>query len=193
MVHVLGALLASAEEEDAWAAAGLGGGGDDWDSGSDAGSSDAGGGGSGGGGNELAGLAAGLEGFVGDVLERSAAATPVAEDPDDARDPLAGVAMRELARRAVAPLAAQDPGGCGGRRAVALQLHRRHLAAAAPCALKRAPRRASPPTPPPRLPPGRARGHAPGPSQAAGLARGLKRRRSSWADSRCGLWGPLPR
>ncbi|KAI8468293.1 MAG: armadillo-type protein [Monoraphidium minutum] len=126
IVHVLGQLLAAAEEDDAWAAAGLGGleGASDSDCDSDGGAS----GGSGGMGSlavsgrrlgpregalygSLAGGGGGGEGEVeADVMARSAAGTPVGEDPEDARDPLARVALRDVVRQALAPVAAQDLG-----------------------------------------------------------------------------------
>jgi hypothetical protein len=134
-VHVLGQLLFAAEEDDAWAAAGLEGS-DASDDDSDAGASDGGGGGDplgsgemvaagrrvggigGDGGGAL--YAAGLleAGLEGDVAARSAAGTPAAEDPEDAADPLAAVPLREVVRRGLAPVAAQDPGEWGGRQQV---------------------------------------------------------------------------
>jgi len=120
-VHVLGALLAAAEEDDAWAAAGLADDDDDDDWDSEADRDDPGGDGAAAPGLlaegvGLSGRGGVFGGLEADVMDRSAAGTPVGEDPEDANDPLSGVALKEVVRRALAPVAAHDPGECWGER-----------------------------------------------------------------------------
>lgn len=126
LVHVLGQLLASADEDDAWAGTGLGADSDGCSDGSDGdAASDAGAAGLdplaaagralGGAAGERAAYASlvpgGGDGFESDVMARSLAGTPAGEDPEDASDPLAGVPLRDVVRRALAPVAAADAGG----------------------------------------------------------------------------------